>query len=115
MNEKAIIGIAVIIAALVGMIVYYHGKNQSPSKDYIIERCIELCRDAKMKGVDLSNGPCLSDNNPDWQTDDWVCDVAHWPRQAIDNNPENQCQEFRSGNAHHFVEVNENCEFIRAY
>ena len=77
-------------------------------------KCIELCEAAK-KTTDLSNGPCLSDNNLDWGVKDWVCDVAHWPREDVDNKPENQCQEFRSGKAHHFIEVDTNCNFIRAY
>jgi hypothetical protein len=73
--------------------------------------CIALCEASE---VDLSDGPCLSDDNPDWDIDDWVCDVAHSPREPVDNLPENQCQEFRNGEAHHFVEVTPQCEFIRA-
>ena len=61
-----------------------------------------------------ANGPCLSDNNPDWNITDWVCDVAHSPRQPVDDLSENQCQAFRNGQAHHFVEVDPSCNFIRA-
>ena len=60
------------------------------------------------------NGPCLSDNNSEWNIADWVCDVAHSPRQDVDNLPENQCQAFRNSQAHHFVEVDSSCNFIRA-
>jgi hypothetical protein len=73
--------------------------------------CISLC---EASDSDLSNGPCLSDDSTEWDIKDWVCDVAHDPREAIDNLPENQCQAFRNGEAHHFVEVNTDCEFIRA-
>ncbi len=90
-------------------------KEGKSVKDAAIEKCIQLCKDAKEKGKDLSNGPCLSDDNPDWNIADWVCDVAHSPRQPVDNKPENQCREYREGKAHHFVEVNPNCEFIKAY
>jgi hypothetical protein len=90
------------------------GPNQN-TESMAINSCVSLCAMAKSSGMDLSNGPCLSDNNPEWAIDDWVCDVAHWPRQSIDNLPENQCKAFREGRAHHFVEVNENCKFIRAY
>ena len=79
----------------------------------IIQDCIELCQMATQQGVDLSNGPCLSDNNPHWDHPGWVCDVAHWPRQAVDNDPSNQCQEFRVGRASHFVEVDPKCNYIR--
>jgi len=76
-------------------------------------KCIDLCE--KYKGVmDYANGPCISDNNLDWDVEDWVCDVAHSPRENVDNLPENQCIAFRNGEAHHFVEVDPNCEFIKA-
>ncbi len=78
------------------------------------EACVELCEAAKAEGMVLSDGPCLSDNNPEWGIENWVCDVAHSPRQSVDNQPENQCQEFRSGKASHFVEVDTDCGFIRA-
>jgi len=74
-------------------------------------KCIELCKKSE---IDLSNGPCLSDDNPEWDVNNWVCDVAHSPREAVDNLPENQCRAFREGKARHFVEVNPNCEFIKA-
>ena len=77
--------------------------------------CVNLCNGARQHGMDLSNGPCLSDNNDAWIYEDWVCDVAHKPRLIVDNLPENQCQDFRQGKAHHFVEVNEKCEIIRVW
>jgi len=73
--------------------------------------CINLCQSEKIKGTDLSNGPCLSDAI----VEDWVCDVAHNPREAADNNPENQCPAFGQGQAHHFVEVDSDCNFIKKY
>jgi hypothetical protein len=72
--------------------------------------CNQIC---KSYDKNLSNGPCLSDNNPDWTVNDWVCDVAHSPRQDVDNLPENQCSAFREGKASHFVEVDNNCNLIR--
>lgn len=69
-----------------------------------------LCQAELAKGTDLSAGPCLSNE----LAHDWVCDVAHSPRQDIDNLPENQCSAYREGRAHHFVEVDENCELIKS-
>ncbi|MBU2638049.1 MAG: hypothetical protein KJ955_03685 [Nanoarchaeota archaeon] len=71
------------------------------------EACIKACNEAI---VSLGNGPCLL--NPIENTE-WVCDVAHMPRQDIDNQVENQCSAFREGTAKHFIEVNENCELIK--
>lgn len=76
--------------------------------------CIKFCQDAFNRGQELSKGPCLSDNNPEWQASGWVCDIAHSPRQEADNDPANQCLEFREGRASHFVELDPDCEFIKA-
>ena len=75
------------------------------------ENCINLCKQEKDAGKNLEIGPCLSDKI----IDDWVCDVAHNPRQAVDNMPENQCDTFRNGQAHHFVEVDVDCKTITVY
>lgn len=114
-NSSLIVTISIIVI-LIGITLFFvNNKEKTSVKNLAIDECIALCKKAKENEVDLSNGPCLSDNNKDWKIKDWVCDVAHWPRKPIDNKPENQCQEFRLGNARHFVEVDENCSFIRAY
>ena len=58
----------------------------------------------------MTNGPCLSNEI----VEDWVCDVAHSPRQAVDDLPENQCPAY-GDKASHFVEVDPDCNFIRKY
>jgi hypothetical protein len=55
---------------------------------------------AKARGVDLTDGPCLG-----VIMEGWVADVAHDPRQAVDDRAENQCEAYRSGEADHFVEL----------
>ncbi len=77
--------------------------------------CVEMCRQAILANMDLSIGPCLSEENPDdWQINDWVCDVVHIPKIPADRLSANQCQDYRKGISSHFVEVSPNCEFIRA-
>ena len=72
--------------------------------------CQLLCQQTLFSdGEDFDQGPCLSNNI----APDWVCDVAHNPRQPIDNDPANQCEAFLAGQAHHFVEVDGNCNVIR--
>ncbi len=78
-----------------------------------IRACRELCNEQLEKGVDLSSGPCLSRNNPDWNVPGWVCDVAHWPRKEIDNLKENQCPEY-GVTVSRFVELSQYCTLIRA-
>lgn len=88
-------------------IVLLSGCVQQTDKDNAVTACIEKC---KSSSQDLSNGPCLANEI----TTGWVCDVAHSPRQAIDNQPENQCSAYREGTAKHFVEVDTNCNLITA-
>jgi hypothetical protein len=77
------------------------------------EQTIELAKqayhEAKARGVDMSPGPCLGVIK-----EGWVADVAHDPRQDVDDEPENQCEAYRSGDADHFVELDPEGEFIRS-
>ncbi len=75
----------------------------------IVSKCVALCMKEKMNRS-LENGPCLSNDI----APGWVCDVAHWPRQAVDNNPENQCPAYGK-TAFAFVEVDPDCRPIRAW
>ena len=79
-------------------------------RDQAIRVAKELYQQKKAEGLDFSNGPCLSDEI----IPDWCVDIAHWPRQPIDNRPENQCRSYREGRVHHFVELDEDGNLIRA-
>ena len=67
---------------------------------------------AEAKGMDLTDGPCIAEQLPDLP--DWVADVAHDPRTDVDDEAENQCDRYREGEAHHFVELTPDGELIRA-
>ena len=84
-------------------------ENQT-EKDRATAACIELCQSSLSNGQDLTNGPCSSNEI----ISNWVCDVAHSPRQAVDNLAENQCSAYREGLAKNFVEIDTNCNLIRA-
>jgi hypothetical protein len=66
-------------------------------------------RDAKTRGVDMARGPCLGVIK-----EGWVADVAHDPRQKVDDDPANQCEAYRSGRADHFVELDPSGAYIRS-
>lgn len=65
--------------------------------------------EAIAEGRDLADGPCLG-----VVLENWVADVAHDPREEVDDRPENQCEAYRSGEAEHFVELDPEGELIRA-
>src|SRR5438093_8903554 len=50
-------------------------------------------RKAQSKGDDLNAGPCIAQTLPGLP--DWAADVAHDPRQPVDDQPANQCQSYR--------------------
>ena len=99
---------AILIIILFVVLFIYGCKTEN--SDRATESCIAECKSRLAVGEDFSKGPCLSNEI----IEDWVCDVAHSPRQDIDNNPENQCSAYREGKAKHFVEVDENCNLIKA-
>ena len=65
--------------------------------------------EAAAAGTDFADGPCLG-----VVLENWVADVAHDPREEVDDRPENQCEAYRSGEAEHFVELDPDGELIRA-
>lgn len=110
-----------LIIPLILLVVLISGCTQQTQeitdvKQEAINLCVNLCKkiSASIGVPGLKNGPCLSIIKPDWNINDWVCDVAHSPRQDVDNLPENQCSAYREGTAKHFVEVDPNCNLIRA-
>ena len=64
---------------------------------------------AKASGLDLTTGPCLSES----AETGWVVDIAHLPREPIDDLPENQCAAYISGKIKHFVELDADGAVIR--
>lgn len=94
------------------LIIFLAGCAQSSEEERARLICINECKKSLEEGKDLSNGPCLL--NPIKEIPNWVCDVAHNPREFIDNLEENQCSAYREGKANHFIEVDPSCNFIRA-
>ena len=67
---------------------------------------------ALTRGDDLDKGPCIAESLPELA--DWVADLAHDPREDVDDDAENQCNRYRQGEASHFVELDPDGELIRA-
>ncbi|MEM5815106.1 MAG: hypothetical protein QXD89_01290 [Candidatus Aenigmatarchaeota archaeon] len=112
MSKKFVLILALIILLLfLTFPIFLYYKEEEKEKERAISICIETCKNEIIRGRDLINGPCLLD--PIEELPNWVCDIAHSPRQEVDNFAENQCSSFIKGNARHFVEVSPSCELIR--
>jgi hypothetical protein len=85
----------VVAAAVVGC-----GGPDEAEQERAIAAAKKAYGAAQERGVDFADGPCLG-----VVIDGWVADVAHDPRQPVDDRPENQCEAYRSGEADHFVEL----------
>ena len=85
-------------------------------KNRAVDEAYNIYNEKVAEGVDMRNGPCISEKievDPplsDW----WVVDVAHKPRTSEDNDPNNQCNSYRRGDAEHFVELDVNGNLIKA-
>lgn len=105
---------AILIAALAAVVLLYSYIQSSPAKigDAQRKACIDFCSTISQRGETWYAGPCLAEAGQNGMADGWVCDVAHNPRQDVDNLAVNQCATYGVGG--HFVEVDTDCEFIRA-
>lgn len=81
-------------------------------RDKAVAEAHAAFQQAQKSGTDLSSGPCISESLPGLP--DWVADVAHDPRQPVDDQAANQCGRYRAGEAQHFVELTPSGELIRA-
>lgn len=79
--------------------------------DNAVNQAKKIYFQKKDQGIDLSEGPCLTND----LLPDWVVDIVHIPRETIDNLPENQCPAFIEGRAKHFVEMDPEGNVVRVY
>jgi len=107
-GKVVVISAAVLVVAFVLIMLTFHvrpvNKKVNEFDDFqlaVIAKAKQIFAEKKAAGIDMSAGPCLS-NELDIN---WVLDVAHNPRDSIDDLPENQCSAFREGRAKHFVEL----------
>ncbi|EKD49578.1 MAG: hypothetical protein ACD_63C00104G0002 [uncultured bacterium] len=85
-------------------------KGEQAKKDIAIAGCQKLFQQKIGLAEDISSGPCLSNQI----IDDWACDVAHSPREPVDDDFANQCSDYVEGKARHFVELDTLGNLIKA-
>ncbi len=88
------------------------GEASDDERTGAIEAAQQVYETAAQGGADLDAGPCIAEELPGYA--DWVADIAHDPREPVDDNPANQCARFRDGEASHFVELDPEGELIKA-
>jgi hypothetical protein len=103
-----------LFVALASVVILGCGGNDvsEEERDRAITAAKQAYRGAIARGENLDVGPCIAENLP--RLPEWVADVAHDPREGIDDASENQCRRYRDGEAAHFVELTPDGELIRA-
>lgn len=104
--------ICILITAFVVIIINkkpVYKKGSSVVYDNAIAAAMSLYVTRVKEKMNLSKGPCLTND----LIPDWVVDIVHVPREQIDDLPENQCQAYVEGRAHHFVELDSNGSLVR--
>lgn len=111
-NRRVARYLVLLLAAVFAVAGCGGGGASQTERDRAVTEAMAAYHEAKATGVDLERGPCIADQLPGMP--DWVVDVAHDPREPVDDDPANQCARFRAGQAHHFVELDPQGNLIRA-
>lgn len=99
----------IILTALITYILNSGGVKKSDI-DTAVNQAKYLYQMKRSQSEDLSFGPCISNA----LMPDWVADIAHSPRQTIDDLSANQCPAYLEGRARHFVELDLEGNLIKA-
>jgi hypothetical protein len=111
MRRAASLSLAALVCALLAAGCGGGGASQA-DRDRAVMEAMDAYHEAKATGAELDHGPCIAERLPGLP--DWVADIAHSPRTPVDEAPANQCQRYRTGQAHHFVELTPDGALIRA-
>lgn len=107
------LSLSVILLTAILILVFNANSPKSVSKseiDTAVAQAQYIFRQKKSTSEDLSKGPCLSNA----LLPGWVLDIAHNPRQAVDDQPGNMCPAYLEGRAKHFVELDLDGNLVRA-
>jgi hypothetical protein len=84
-------------------------QDLSDFQQELVIQAKKIYLEKKQVGVDFSSGPCLAED----LVGEYVVDLAHNPREAIDSLPENQCLSYSQGAINHFIELDLEGNLIR--
>lgn len=115
-NKKILFWIVLVVLIVTTFCILFFQKNSnfiykkgtSPEYDKAAAAALGVY-EREAKGMDLSTGPCLTND----LIPGWVADIVHNPRQDLDDLPQNQCQAYLEGRAKHFVELDLSGNVIR--
>ncbi|MEK7616448.1 MAG: hypothetical protein AAB414_00130 [Patescibacteria group bacterium] len=111
MQKELLLALSLSVIIFTSFLVIISDTGPSRSElDSAINKATHIYAEIRLKGMDFSNGPCLSNA----LMPDWVLDIVHNPRILTDDLQENQCPAYIEGRARHFVELDTEGNLIRA-
>ncbi len=100
--------LTLLVITITSVVVWQTNKKDGEYKpgvsvvnDRAVNTALMVFESQKKLKIDISRGPCLSND----LLDDWVADLVHEPRIPEDDLIENQCAALIDGTANHFVEL----------
>lgn len=111
MQKHLIFAISLFFVTVTSILIIISDTGPSQSEiNSVVNKAKQIYTEMKARGVDFSQGPCLSNAlHPDW-----VLDIVHSPRLPADDLLQNQCPAYKEGRAKHFVELDLDGNLIRA-
>lgn len=111
MQKGLVFAVSLFVVTVTSLLIITSDTGPSESEiDSATSKAQQIYAEMKLKGMNFSDGPCLSNA----LMPDWVLDIVHNPRIASDDLAENMCPSFREGRAKHFVELDTEGNLIRA-
>ncbi len=115
-KRESLFVLTLLVISITGLLVWQLNKVDGQYKpgiddeaDRAVNQAKALFKEQKKLGLDFSQGPCLTNA----LMEDWVADIVHSPRTAIDDAPENQCISYLESGATHFVELDLDGNVVR--
>ena len=110
-NSLFILTLVVILISASIVFIMNNLQQKLPKNDIdlAVNFAQRLYQEKRMRGEDLSTGPCLSNA----LRPGWVADLVHNPRAPNDDLPQNQCASYIEGSAKHFVELDLEGRLVR--
>lgn len=113
-REKLFLLVAVVVFITATLVIKTnkapaYKRGASNTYDAAIRAAENLYKKTAASGVDMSPGPCLTND----LMHGWVVDIVHSPREPIDDLPANQCQAYIEGRASHFIELDTSGNLVR--
>lgn len=115
LSKNQLFWLSIVVVLTVALLTLWFNRNSGYKRgtslefDKAVGSAKSLYRRRALEGMDMSSGPCLTND----LMPGWVVDIVHAPRVPSDDWKENQCAAYLEGRASHFVELDTSGNLVR--